>query len=120
MDNVFNKALSVLKILISRAPAFINLFAALGGKASPELAVVQTAAPVALAMMDAAETALGDGTGEQKKDAVKQGMTAFADAMAEYSTGGQKETWTAVTQADIGSIIDALADTANAIKGETK
>lgn len=105
-----------LKSLLGNFSALVPLAMLFGVKASPELAAAQAAAPVAIAMMEAAETAMGDGTGEAKKEAVTTGLKAFASKMAELSTGGQKETWTAVNTIDIGAVINALADAANAVK----
>lgn len=83
----------------------------------PQAAVVGV--PAMVALMNAAEDALGDGTGPLKKQAVTNGMVAFTETMKQVSTGGQKETWEQFTPELVGTAIDVIADVANTVSIET-
>jgi len=109
---------SFFKNLLAMAQQLLPVAVLFGLKSTPELAAAQAAAPVAIALMDAAETAMGDGMGAQKKEAVTAGLKAFAEKMAELSTGGQKETWTIINGVDMGGLIDSIAATANCAQGK--
>lgn len=111
----WKKALAVAKTILLAVPTFLAAFFAFGGKKTQELEMVQNLAPVAVAMINSAESVMGDGTGVQKKAAVVAGLTAFSGAMAELSTGGQKETWTIIKDGNIGGVVDAIVGTANVV-----
>lgn len=109
---MFNKILGVLKSIFTNVPAIVPILGAFGVVVPP---VAIAAVPLAIGLMEKAEEALGDGTGPLKKQAVQAGVNAFAGAMAEYSTGGQKETWQALTPEVVGTLIDGIAGVANAL-----
>lgn len=109
---MFQKALKVVKGILGTA-SVISPILALFGVTIPAAAI--TAIPAVISFMTAAEDALGDGTGPLKKKAVTEGMVAFSSAMATVSTGGQQETWKAITPDVISNTIDGVASVANAI-----
>jgi hypothetical protein len=108
----FAKALNFLKGLIGSFGMLAPIIGAFGVVVPPAAIAL---APVVITLMQKAEEALGDGTGPLKKAAVTDGVVAFATKMAEVSTGGQKDTWTAITPSVVSTTIDALAATANQI-----
>ena len=59
----------------------------------------------------------GPGMGEKKKEMVQKNFKESALSIAAVSTGGQKETWTKLAEADniIGTIIDTTVAGANLI-----
>ncbi len=112
----WKKALAIAKIILMAVPTFLASFFAFGGSKTKELEMAQNLAPVAVAMIQSVESVMGDGTGVQKKAAVVAGLTAFTGAMAEYSTGAQKETWEGIKSGDMGGVVDAIVGTVNAVK----
>lgn len=108
----FSKALMTVKGLLT-STAFLAPILATFGVVIPPVAIAAIAPTIAL--MDAAERSLGDGTGPLKKEAVTAGMVAFSDVMKTTSTGGQKETWERTTPEVVSVIVDAIATTANMI-----
>jgi len=117
---MFTQLSNVIKSLFSTATALAPMATLFGSKATPQIAAAVQLTPVILALMDAAETSLGSGTGEQKKTAVNEALKAFSSAMAQVSTGGQKETWTALQTVDTGAMIDLICAIANAVGGCNK
>jgi len=116
----WKKALNIAKVILLTIPTFLGAFFAFGGQKTKELEMAQNLAPVAVAMINSAESVMGDGTGEAKKAAVVAGLTAFSGAMAEYSTGGQKETWNIIKDGDIGCVVDAIVGTVNAVADQVE
>ena len=102
------KIKAILSSLIGIAP-ILSLF----GVSVPQAAVVGV--PAVVALMNAAEESLGDGTGPLKKKAVMSGAVAFTETMKQVSTGGQKETWEQFTPELVGKTIDVIADVANTV-----
>jgi hypothetical protein len=109
---MFQKALNIIKTIFTTTGFFAPLLSLFGVTIPP---VALSLAPVAVSLMTAAEDALGDGTGPLKKAAVTSGLVAFAGAMKEVSTGGQKETWNVITDESISTLIDTVATVANGI-----
>lgn len=109
---MFTKALNFIKGLFGSAGVIAPILT-LFGVAIPPVAIA--AIPMAIGLMTAAEDALGDGTGAIKKSAVTAGVTAFADQIKAVSTGGQAETWNAMTPDVVSALIDTIATTANQI-----
>lgn len=101
--------IKMILLSLSGIAPLLTLF----GVAIPPLAIA--AVPATIALMGAAENALGDGTGPLKKQAVTAGMTAFAGTMQAASTGGQKETWDKFTPEVTGALIDTIAAVANSV-----
>lgn len=110
--SALGKIKAILSSLMGIAP-ILSLF----GVAVPQAAVVGV--PAMVALMNAAEDALGDGTGPLKKQAVTNGMVAFTETMKQVSTGGQKETWEQFTPELVGTAIDVIADVANTVSVAT-
>jgi hypothetical protein len=108
--STFTDVLSKIKAILLSLSGLAPLLS-LVGVAIPPVATV--ALPATIALMGAAEAALGDGTGPLKKEAVTAGMVAFSDAMKKVSTGGQKETWEQFTPEVVSASIDVIANVAN-------
>jgi len=64
--------------------------------------------PFVVKLMEAAEQVFGDGTGEQKKQAVMAGTEAVMSGIVGTSTGGQKNWWQKFS-GNVGGMIDNLA-----------
>jgi len=114
---MFSKILGVFRTIFS-AGAYLTPVLAAFGVVIPPVAIASV--PLMTVLMDKAEEAFGDGSGPLKKAAVTEGITAFSSKMAELSTGGQKETWAALTPEVISATIDGLAGAANAIAKATQ
>jgi len=114
---MFSEILGVFRTIFSAGAYLTPIFAAFGVVIPP---AAIAAVPLATILMDKAEEAMGDGQGALKKAAVTEGLTAFSSKMAELSTGGQKETWAALTPEVISATIDGLAGAANAIAKATQ
>ena len=109
---MFTNALRFIKGLLGSLGTVAPILGAFG-VVFPPAAIAGI--PIAIGLMTAAEEAFGDGSGPVKKAAVTAGLTAFTEAMANASTGGQKETWAAFTPEVVSATIDVIATTANQI-----
>lgn len=108
----FTKALAIIKSVLGSSTVIAPILAAFGVTIP---AAATAAIPAAITLMTAAEEAFGDGTGTIKKAAVTKGLVAITEGMQEVSTGGQAETWAAVTPEVISTTVDTIASVANQI-----
>jgi len=67
--------------------------------------------PLITSLVKLAEGLFGDNTGTTKKAFVKEGLKTVATGLEIASTGGQKDTWSAVNKnwGLFGDLIDAVA-----------
>ena len=75
--------------------------------------------PLVIKLVGFVETLFGEakGQGEVKKSTVLGATQAIVDGVASVSTGGQKETWEAISPV-VGSVVDAVVGIANVVGWE--
>lgn len=77
------------------------------------LALAVNLMPFIIKVVGFVEGIFGNGTGEVKKAAVMGATQAVFEGMKAVSTGGQKETWTAIEE-PVSKLIDGIVTLANA------